>query len=103
VDIFPDSCHNDLISGGEASRSKHFTQTLTFFIMAFNFQSTAVRSISDLEDGVVSITFQNGREYNYSVLDPSDFVNQLNLIIESDESVGRFVNQQIRSENLVLV
>lgn len=71
--------------------------------MAFNFQSSAISNISDLEDGVVSITFQNGREYSYSVLDPADFVNQLNLIIESDESVGRFVNQQIRNENLVLV
>ena len=70
--------------------------------MAYNFQSSAVSSISDMEDGNVSIVFNNGREYVYSVAD-SSFRENLNLVIENEDSVGKFVNLAIRNQDIVLV
>ncbi|NDB82643.1 MAG: hypothetical protein EB127_07870, partial [Alphaproteobacteria bacterium] len=82
-------------SGGEASRPKHFSQTITISIM-FKFQSSAIERISDVQDGKVVITFNGGRDYTYKVSDPTDFVEQLQRIISSEESVGKFINSAIR-------
>ena len=67
----------------------------------FNFTSSAIESISDVTDGQVSITFNGGRQYNYNVQDVEQFVSQLSNVIAEQQSVGRFINTAIRSEQLV--
>lgn len=67
----------------------------------FVFSSSAVENISDVEDGQVTVTFNGGRDYTYSVPNPDDFVSDLSAVIENDDSVGRFINVAIRSEQLV--
>lgn len=69
----------------------------------FKFQSTAIENITDVQDDQVTITFTGGRDYTYKVTDPAAFVSQLNEVISNDESVGRFVNTAIRSEQLLNV
>jgi hypothetical protein len=80
----------------------HPTFTFCFFIM-FKFQSSAIENITDVQDEQVTITFVGGRNYTYKVVDPSTFVNDLNTVIEKDDSVGRFINSAIRSEQLLSV
>jgi hypothetical protein len=73
-----------------------------FFIM-YNFQSSAVENISDLQDDQVTITFSGGRDYTYKVADPANFVSDLNTVIAEEKSVGSFINSAIRSEQLLSV
>lgn len=67
----------------------------------FNFTSSAIENISDVNDGKVSITFTGGRQYNYNVQDVEQFVSQLSTVIAEQQSVGRFVNNAIKSEQLI--
>lgn len=95
-------CYCRFTSGGEASRSKHFTQTVYFFeFIMFNFTSSAIESISDVQDGKVTVTFNGGREYTYAVPNVDQFVSELTSVINAQGSVGRFVNTAIKSEQLV--
>ncbi len=67
----------------------------------FNFTSSAIENISDVQDGKVTITFTGGRDYTYSVQDVEQFVSQLSAVIAEQQSVGRFVNNAIKTEQLV--
>lgn len=69
----------------------------------FNFQSSAIENISDVQDGKVTITFNGGRDYTYGVQDVEQFTAQLSNVIANSESVGRFINTAIRSEQLTQV
>lgn len=69
----------------------------------FNFTSSAVESISDLQNDQVTITFNGGRDYTYQVANPDTFVSNLQLVIENEDSVGKFINLSIRDEQLVSV
>jgi len=62
--------------------------------------STAIENIA-LEDNTATLTFTGGRAYNYTVNDVTAFVTSLYKVIESGESVGRFVNTAIRNETLM--
>ena len=67
----------------------------------FTFSSSAIENISDVQDGKVTITFNGGRDYTYGVQDVEMFVSQLSAVIANQQSVGRFVNNAIKSEQLV--
>lgn len=69
----------------------------------FNFQSSAIENISEVQDGQVTVTFNGGRDYTYNVANPSSFVADLNLVIENEDSVGKFINLAIRGEQLVKI
>ena len=69
----------------------------------FQFSSSAIENISDVEDGKVTITFNGGRDYTYGVADVEQFVSQLSAEIAKGQSVGRFINTSIRSEQLTQV
>jgi len=57
-----------------------------------------------MEGDQVSVTFHGGREYTYKAVDPITFETALNgEIADPEGSVGRLVNQLIRSEDLVTV
>lgn len=94
--LFPFS--NNL-SGGDASRSNHITFHRFIINMISNFTSSAINSIAT-EGDTVTIEFNGGRQYDYKSSDVSGFVNALNTVIKSEESVGRFVNFSIRNKDL---
>ena len=69
----------------------------------FTFTSSAIDNLS-MEGDQVSVTFHGGREYTYKAVDPITFETALNgEIADPEGSVGRLVNQLIRSEDLVTV
>ena len=61
--------------------------------------STAIEAIA-INDNTATVTFAGGRAYDYSVSDVANFVTSLSKVIESGESVGRFVNTAVRNETL---
>lgn len=69
----------------------------------FNFESSAIDNISEVQDGQVTITFNGGREYTYNVSDPANFIEDLNMVIENEDSVGKFINLAIRGEQLTAI
>jgi hypothetical protein len=69
----------------------------------FKFQSSAIENISDVQNGQVTVTFNGGRDYTYNVSDPANFIEDLNLVIKNDDSVGRFINLAIRGEQLTAI
>jgi hypothetical protein len=69
----------------------------------FNFTSSAVESISDLNGDQVTVTFNGGREYTYRAAAPDTFVSDLNKVIAEQQSVGGFINRAIRGEQLLSV
>ena len=67
------------------------------------FTSSAIQSISDVTDtNEVTIVFQNGKPYTYTVSDVDAWQNDLADVISESESVGGFVNRAIRSGVLTL-
>jgi hypothetical protein len=69
----------------------------------FKFESKAIENISEVQDGKVTITFNGGRDYTYGVQDVEQFTAQLTNVIANSESVGRFINTAIRSEQLQVI
>jgi hypothetical protein len=67
-----------------------------------NFTSSAISNIAMNDNDTVSITFSSGREYLYDCSDLAGFQNDLNDVIEENESVGSFVNRAIRAQLLQL-
>ena len=61
--------------------------------------SSAIEALS-LQDETATVTFTGGRSYDYTVAYVTSFVSALSDVISKQESVGRFVNQAIRSERL---
>ena len=64
---------------------------------------TAAKTDQNSNSGQVTITFNGGRDYTYGVADVEQFVAQVNDTISQGESVGRFINTAIRSEQLTQV
>jgi hypothetical protein len=71
--------------------------------MFSSFTSSAIENISDVENGQVTITFTGGRDYTYSVSDVERFVTEMTNIITQGDSVGRYVNNALRSDLLTVV
>ena len=67
------------------------------------FTSSAIESISDVQDGKVTITFAGGREYTYGVADVERFTTEMTNTITQGDSVGRYFNTALRSDLLTLV
>lgn len=69
----------------------------------FNFTSSAIDDLI-MNGDQVQVTFKGGREYTYKAVNPTAFVTALQgEIADPEGSVGRLVNQAIRSEDLVTV
>lgn len=66
----------------------------------FKFQSRAIENISDVQNGQVTVTYNGGRDYTYTVSDPDEFISDLKLVIENEDSVGKFINLAIRGDQL---
>ena len=61
--------------------------------------SSAVENIS-LADNIATVTFTGGRSYDYTVNDVTAFVTALGDVMTKQDSVGRFVNNAIKTETL---
>lgn len=62
--------------------------------------SSAVENIS-LADNIATVTFTGGRAYDYTVNDVTAFVTSLTDVMNDENgSVGRFVNNAIKTETL---
>ena len=80
--------------------AQNTSHSIAFFIMQFAISgSSAIENIA-VDDNTATITFAGGRAYDYTVNDVTAFVTALTDIMSKQESVGRFVNQQIKSETL---
>ena len=77
--------------------------TLLIIMREFNFDSSAISALN-IDGDQVNITYNsNGKEYSYRAQDPSGFVAQLEQVIADPEgSVGRFVNQAIRTNKTLV-
>lgn len=72
--------------------------------MSYTFpQSTAVSSISDIENGKVEITWKTGKSYTYIIEDVADYTQLLTETVNSNSSIGSFVNSQIQQNKLSLI
>ena len=71
-----------------------------------NIESSAVKNINvDETTGVVGVTWNRGKEYNYTLngITAQDFVNTVQNVIENNQSVGRFVNKAIREDQTLQI
>lgn len=71
-----------------------------------NIDSSAVNDIVvDTITGTVGITWNSGKEYNYTLngITAQDFVNTVQNVIENNQSVGRFVNKAIREDQTLQI
>ena len=68
--------------------------------MINEFTSSAIEALSTNDDGQILVTFTGGRSYDYTVNDVTAFVTALNSVMTEQGSVGRFVNNSIKSETL---
>ena len=59
----------------------------------------------DETTGIVGVTWNSGKEYNYTLngVSAQDFVNTVQKVIENDQSVGRFVNKAIREDQTLQI
>jgi len=64
--------------------------------------STAIENIA-LDDNTATVTFTGGRAYDYTLNDVTSFVTSLSKVIEAGESVGRFVNNEIKADRLMRI
>ena len=64
--------------------------------------SSAIEALS-IDDNTATVTFTGGRSYDYTVNDVTAFVTALNSVMTEQGSVGRFVNNSIKSEALLKV
>ena len=72
-----------------------------------NIDSSAITNIVVNEnDSIVGITYKSsGKEYNYTLngISAQDFVNNVQNVIENNQSVGRFVNKAIREDQTLQI
>ena len=69
----------------------------------FKFESSAIDNISDVDNNQITITFKGGRDYVYTVSNVEKFVTELTNTINTNASVGRYVNDSIKTDQLVSV
>ena len=69
----------------------------------FNFDSSAISALN-IDGDQVNITYTtNDKQYTFRAQDPSGFVASLEQVIADPEgSVGRFVNQAIRTDKTLV-
>lgn len=65
-----------------------------------DFNSSAINSISIINSNQVKIVYNNStKEYYFDIID-NNFVNLLNNIINNKESVGKFIHNSIKMNNI---
>ena len=66
--------------------------------------STAIESIKAGEkQNTVEVTFTGGKSYTYGVNDLTAFATEVTRLVDTSDSVGRYVNKSIKSGLLTAV
>jgi hypothetical protein len=67
-----------------------------------NIDSTAIQSVSQNEDNIVTITFNSGKSYNYQDT-TGNFVNVVENAVENNQSVGRLFNRALKEDQTLQI
>lgn len=65
-------------------------------------ESTAIKEIEVVDENIKIIYNSSEKEYNYTIKD-EDFVNSLQQVINNKESLGKFINNSIKNEKIVII
>jgi hypothetical protein len=65
-------------------------------------ESSAISEIEVVDNNVKIIFKSSEKEYNYTI-NSDNFVDSLQLAVKSEESLGKFVNNSIKNEDIVLI
>jgi hypothetical protein len=67
-----------------------------------NIDSTAIQSVVEGEDNIVTITFKSGNSYNYRDT-TGNFVNVVENAMENNQSVGRLFNRALKEDQTLQI
>ena len=67
-----------------------------------NIESTAISTVAEGYDNIVTITFNSGNSYNYRDT-AGNFVDSVQSTIESDGSVGRLFNRALKEDQTLQI
>jgi hypothetical protein len=62
-----------------------------------NIDSTAIQTVTQDNDNIVTITFNSGNTYNYRDT-TGNFVNTVENAVENHQSVGRLFNRALKED-----
>ena len=62
-----------------------------------NIDSTAINTVTQDSDNIVTITFKSGNTYNYRDT-TGNFVNTVENAVENHQSVGRLFNRALKED-----
>ena len=62
-----------------------------------NIDSTAINTVTQDSDNIVTITFNSGNSYNYHDT-TGNFVNTVENAVENHQSVGRLFNRALKED-----
>ena len=65
-------------------------------------ESSAIKEIEIIDDNIKIIFNSSEKEYNYTIKS-ENFVNSLQQVIDSKESLGKFINNSIKNEEIVII
>jgi hypothetical protein len=65
-------------------------------------ESSAIKEIEIIDDNIKIIFNSSEKEYNYTIKS-ENFVNSLQQVINSKESLGKFINNSIKNEEIVII
>jgi len=65
-------------------------------------ESSAIKEIEIIDDNIKIIFKSSEKEYNYTIKS-DNFVNSLQQVINSKESLGKFINNSIKNEEIVII
>lgn len=67
-----------------------------------NIESTAISTVTQSDDNIVTITFNSGNSYNYRDTTGS-FVDTVQNAIENKQSVGRLFNRALKEDQTLQI
>jgi major membrane immunogen (membrane-anchored lipoprotein) len=67
-----------------------------------NIDSTAINAVRAGDDSIVTITFNNGKSYDYRDT-TGNFVNSVENAMENHQSVGRLFNRALKEDQTLQI
>lgn len=64
--------------------------------------SSAIKEIEIIDDNIRIIFNSSEKEYNYTIKS-ENFVSSLQQAIDNKESLGKFINNSIKNEEIVII
>ena len=67
-----------------------------------NIESTAISTVTEDDNNIVTITFNSGKSYNYHDT-TGNFVDSVQSAIKTDGSVGRLFNRAVKEDQTLQI